>query len=201
MLSTRSMIRILAILSLTSATAAAQGPVPPMAHAPEGGRGGPGGRAAEMLLAHTGELGLSDAQVTRLAAIARRAEARRSALRASVDSARRRFTPGQQVDTAARRQFHQRMQGEMEKAREAARVDQRDALAVLTADQQSRAWDMVANRGRGARGAGMRGPGGRGMRMRQRLPHDDVPGFRERQPMHDQRPMRPRRVPPDSETQ
>ena len=193
----RAMIRTLAILSLTSATAAAQGPVPPMARGPEG-RGGPGARAAEMFLARTGELGLTDQQVTRLAAIARRAEARRAGLRAAHDSARKRFAPGQQVDTAARRQFHLRMLADMEKAGEAARVDQRDALAILNADQQAKAWEMVANRGRGARGGAMRGRGARGMQMRPRQQRDDMPRFRDRRPMDDRRPMEPRRMPPDS---
>ena len=38
--------------------------------------------AASMFLAHTGELQLTDAQVTRLAAIARRSEARQKAMHA-----------------------------------------------------------------------------------------------------------------------
>lgn len=194
----RSMVRTLAIVSLaTASTAFAQGPVPPMA---AGQR--PSGRVAQMLLANTGELGLTDAQVVRLAAIARRAETRRAGLRAAMDSARQRFAPGQPGDSVARRQFRQRMQADMGKAVEAARVDQRDALAVLNADQQAKAWDMVANRGRvgGMRG-GMRG--GRGMGMRQRR-GQDMPRFRERrepreprEPMRD-RPMRPRRESPDA---
>src|SRR5690348_4438541 len=112
----RSMIRTLAVISLASATTAlAQGPVPPMAGGPMG-RGPVGAPAAEMLLAHTGDLGLSDAQVVRLAAIARRAETRRSGLRAAMDSARQRFQPGQPGDSAARSQFRQRMQADMQKA-------------------------------------------------------------------------------------
>ena len=43
--------------------------------------------AASMFLAHTGELQLTDAQVTRLAAIARRSEARQKAMHARMDSA------------------------------------------------------------------------------------------------------------------
>ena len=190
------MVRTLVIVSLAAAsTAFAQGPVPPMA----AGQARPGGRVAQMLLANTGELGLTDAQVVRLAAIARRAETRRAALRSSMDSARQRFAPGQQVDTAARRQFRQRMQADMDKAVEAARVDQRDAIAVLNADQQAKAWDLVANRGRVGRAGGMPGGmrGGRGMGMREgRGP--DMPRFREpRESMRD-RPMRPRREFPDA---
>ena len=195
----RSMVRSLAIVSLAAAsTAFAQGPVPPMA----GGQARPSGRVAQMLLANTGELGLTDAQVVRLAAIARRAETRRAALRSSMDSARQRFAPGQQVDTAARRQFRQRMQADMDKVVEAARVDQRDAIALLNADQQAKAWDLVANRGRVGRAGAMRGGmrGGRGMGMREgRGP--DMPRFREprqpREPMRD-RSMRPRREFPDA---
>lgn len=196
-------IRALAVVSLVSATTAfAQGPVPQMGGGPQGRGVRAPAPAAQMLLARTGELGLSDAQVVRLAAIARRAESRRAGMRAAMDSARQRFAPGQNVDTAARRQFRQRMQADLQKAQEAAHTDQRDAIAVLTADQQARAWDMVANRGRMARGAAMR-RGDRGMRMRmapRRMP-GDAPRFREqRQPMRD-RQMSPRRVPPDTESQ
>lgn len=194
----RSMLRTFALLSLTSATTAlAQGPVP---GAPRGDRP-MGAPAAQMLLAHTGELGLTDAQVVRLAAIARRAESRRSTLRASMDSARQRFAPGQPADSAARRQFRQRMQADMQKAIEAGRADQRDAIAVLNADQQAKAWEMVAARGRAARGSAMR-RGGRGMGMRQMRPRgQDMPGVRERRPMDGERQVRPRRVPPESGTE
>ena len=202
----RSTIRALALLSLTTATTAfAQGPVPPMG-GPQQGRGPAGVPAAQMLLARTGELGLSDAQVVRLAAIARRAETRRAGLRAAMDSARQRFAAGRSADTAARRAFRQRMMADVEKARDAARVDQRDAIAVLNADQQARAWEMVANRGRMARAGAMRG---RGERMRMGPGRGmDAPRFRaprdprdQREPMMRDRDMRPRRVPSDSEIQ
>lgn len=194
----RSTIRFLMLVSLASATTAlAQGPVPPMAGGPQG-HGPVDARAAQLLLAHTGELGLTDAQVVRLAAIARRSEARRATLRATMDSARQRFAPDQPGDTAARRQFRQRMQADMEKAREAARVDQRDAIAVLNADQQAKAWELVATRGRVARAGAMRR--GRAMGMGRGRGFDDMPRLRERrEPMGD-REMRPRRLPPDSDT-
>lgn len=195
----QSIIRAFALISLTSAsTALAQGPVPPMG-GPQHGRGPAGAPAAQMLLARTGELGLTDAQVVRLAAIARRAETRRAGLRAAMDSARQRFATGQAGDSAARRAFHQRMLADAEKARDAARVDQRDAIAVLNADQQARAWEMVANRGRMARGGAMRG---RGERMRMGPGRGmDAPRFREpREPMRGGE-MRPRRMPLDSESQ
>jgi len=150
-----------------------------------------------MLLAQTGELELTDAQVVRLAAIARRSEARRRSMRAAMDSAQARFG-GQPGDSVARRQFGQRMQADMQRAEEQMRVDQRDAIAVLTPDQQAKAWNSVANRGatmRGGRGPGdmgrMRGPRGDGMRPLRPMPRD--PRFREegRAPRQT-RPMRAR---------
>lgn len=205
----RSTIRILTLLSLAAATtAAAQGPVPPMPPASEGPGGAP---AAKLLLANTGELGLSDAQVVRLAAIARRSEARRVALRAAMDSNRRRMET-QPVDTAAQRQFRDRMRSTFEREREQSQTDLRDAIAVLNADQQARAWQMVATRGVGRGGRGMRGArgmrGGPGMRdgMR-RAPGDRMrpggePGLRERRmpPARDgDRPLRARPMRPPFE--
>jgi hypothetical protein len=124
------------------------------------GRGVPG---ADALLSRTGELGLNDQQVLRLAAIARREAARRQAIRASLDSVRRAFAAG---DTAARRTLAQRTRQGMESAREAARTDRREALAVLNADQQARAWELFAGRRPGARGMRPFGPRMRGMGMR-----------------------------------
>jgi len=157
----RSTLRNVVLLSvLTAATAAAQSPGR-MGPRPGAGARGPGAPAAQLLLARTGELELTDAQVVRLAAIARRSEARRKAMRSAMDSARMRFEANP-ADTVARRQFRQRMQADLQRADEQRRADQRDAIAVLTPDQQARAWDMVANRGREMRG--MRGP-----EMRQRM--------------------------------
>jgi hypothetical protein len=148
----RSLIFAGALIAVAGASAVAQGPV-----ATEGRRA-PG---AEMLLARTGELGLTDAQVTRLAGIARRSAARRATMRASRDSIRARFTPGTRPDSALRRQVMERVRADMERARDQERTDRRDAIAVLTADQQARAWEFVSNRGGrgGMRPGGMR-PGG-----------------------------------------
>lgn len=186
----RSTLRFVAVLSLAGATTALAQPAP--APAPMRAGGAP---AAKLLLSNTGELGLTDQQVVRLAAIARRAEARRASLRSAMDSARNRFTPG---DTAGRRQFATRMRTEVERAREQERVDQRDAIAVLNADQQAKAWEMVANRGRAMRMGAGRGMGrmrdGRGMgpmRDGRGLPGGDARGMR-RQPMPG---MRPRSAP------
>ena len=162
-----SKTKIVIVLSLLGVTSVAAQP----------GAAGPSGRrapAAQMLLAHTGELALTDQQVVRLAAIARRAEARRRAMRASMDSARTRLAPGTAApaDSIARRQWRERMRLELGRAQEQAQADQRDAIAVLTPDQQARAWDIAASRGRDrGMGRGMRGMRGRGMRE---------PGMRER---------------------
>ncbi|HYC50598.1 MAG TPA: Spy/CpxP family protein refolding chaperone [Gemmatimonadaceae bacterium] len=156
----RCTIRFAAILTFAgAATALAQGPVGARPGIPAGGSA----PAAKLLLSSTGELGLTDQQVVRLAAIARRSEARRVSMRAAMDSARIRFTPG---DTAGRRQFAARMRADAERAREQQRADQRDAIAILTPDQQAKAWEMVANRGRAMRGSGVRGMRpARGMRQ------------------------------------
>ena len=73
-----SSIRSVVVLSLAGAAAlSAQGPGGPPP-GPMGPPPGGGSRAgAQFMLAHTGELDLTDAQVVKLAAIARRAEARR----------------------------------------------------------------------------------------------------------------------------
>jgi len=171
-------IRLIALLSFAVATtAAAQGPASPVAPAARGA----GVPATKLLLSHTGELELTDAQIVRLAAIERRSHARRKALRAAMDSAGRRFA-GQPGDSVARRQFRQRMQADLQRAQEQARVDQRDAIAVLTPDQQARAWELVSNRGRGLRGAvrgmrGMRDAGPRAMRSPRQLMRE--PRFRD----------------------
>jgi hypothetical protein len=110
---------------------------------------------ASMLLSHTGEFKLTDQQVTRLAAIARRSADRRQAMRASMDSMRtsRRASPGAnatQGPPPAARAFAERM-------REQTHNDLRDAIAVLTVDQQAMGWEMMARRGAGGRMPGFRG--------------------------------------------
>lgn len=134
-----------------------------------GAMGGPAANPAEFLLAHTGEFRLTDAQVTRLAAIARRAADRRQTMRARLDSLRPEG-PGRMRDSAAREQFRARteqMRPAMERLREQAQADRRDAIAVLTPDQQAQAWERIATMGRGGRGPGGNGMRGmRGARMR-----------------------------------
>ena len=177
-------IRIASILSLVAAAAGAQNPPPPGgAPAPGPRRETAGPPAAEMLLSRAGELELTDQQVVRLAGIARRSAARRRALTAAFDSGRTRFT--QPADSVARRQFRQRMDGEMGRAEEQMRVDQRDAIAVLTPDQQAKAWNMVASRGGPGRGREMggRGMAGRGMAGRGRVGMRPERGPRPGRPM------------------
>jgi hypothetical protein len=133
-----------------------------------GGRGGAVEDPAQYLLAQTGELNLTDAQVTRLAAIARRSAERRRAFRAQMDSIR----PAQGFgrtgpDSAARAQMRQRfeqMRPAMQRLRDQSQADRRDAIAILTPDQQARAWERIATSGRMQRGGMGRGfRSGRGM--------------------------------------
>lgn len=187
-----SSFRLAAIVGLVAASSAAgQDPARTRTAAPP---------AAELLLANVGTLQLTDAQVVRLAAIARRSQARRSALSSAFDSARSRFAqPG---DSVARRQFRDRMRADLDRALEQGRTEQRDALAVLNADQQAKAWSLVASRGRGMRGGmpGMRSRGQRPM-MERRLREgrrdrmSERMGDRMRDPSRRMRAPRPARPP------
>jgi len=169
---------------------------------------------AQFLLAHTGELNLTDAQVTRLAAIARRSAERRRSLRAQMDSLRPQLRPGgARPDSAARAQMRQQMQQRMEQMRPAmqrlrdqAQADRRDAIAVLTPDQQAQAWERIATQGRmrarigRGMGAGFgprRGMGGPmpGPRLRQRGFGPGMGGRRMGPPSDDAGPNSDRRRP------
>ena len=177
----RSMIPTLALACLASISAplAAQAPDPP---APPHDHAGmmpmqhwmPG---VAFFLAHTGDLQLTDGQVTKLAAIARRAEERHKAMRASFDSAAHmRGGPGMRGDTAGGGARRGEMMAAFKRAHDAEHADLRDALAVLTPDQQAKAWEIVAARhhhmmgmhhGWGMQGMhGKDGPGGWGPSMR-----------------------------------
>ncbi|MDQ6831462.1 MAG: Spy/CpxP family protein refolding chaperone [Gemmatimonadota bacterium] len=188
----RSLLRftpLIIVLALSPALSAQQagsprrpmGPMPGMEPGggggprvgPGGEGGGPVGNAPGFLLGHTGELRLTDAQVVKLAAIARRADDRHRAMRASMDSM---ASAGMRMgrDSASReamaRRFSQ-MQPGMEKMRDAGRADLRDAIALLTPDQQAQAWEMVAS---AARGRGRVNMGMARMRMRGGVPRDDM---------------------------
>ena len=124
-----------------------------------GGPAAPGGGIASMLLAHTAELKLTDSQLSRLAAIARRTDDRHKAMRASMDSLMRanRPQPGTAAEPA-RPMFGEQGRAAMDRMREQERTDLRDALAVLTIDQQTDAWmmrDGGPRFGRGPRAAPM----------------------------------------------
>ena len=176
--------------------------------------GGPTENPAEFLLSHTGELKLTDAQVTRLAAIARRSADRRQAMRTRLDSMRTNFTrDGQRPDSAARAQMRQRMEQmrpQMDRIREQSLADRRDAIAILTPDQQAQAWDRIATMGRGGMGGGMRrgfagargprmhggfGGPGQGFAPRRAMPRDSAG------PQDDRGPARPRRPRPEGDQQ
>ena len=129
-------------------------------------RGPMGGGIASMLLAHSAELKLTDQQLSKLAAIARRTDDRHKAMRASMDSVMRANRPQPDgAGAAAPRPFNaEQGSAMMTRAREQERTDLRDALAILTVDQQADAWMM---RGAGPMNAG--GPPGArfsGMRAR-----------------------------------
>jgi len=152
----------------SAVTLGSQQPGRPMGPGPmpgPGGMGAPRGGAvddpAQFLLAQTGELNLTDAQVTRLAAIARRSAERRRTLRVQMDSLRTPRGPGAtRPDSAERARMRQRfeqMRPAMDRLRDQAQADRRDAIAVLTPDQQARAWERVAASGQMPRGGMGRG--------------------------------------------
>lgn len=133
---------------------------------------------AQFFLANTAELQLNDQQVTRLAAIARRVESREQTRRAAFDSLRARWS-SPVADSAARAtrrmEMADAMRGAAERARTERHADLRDALAVLTPDQQARAWAMRGAGARNVRGPrigrmerGVRGRGEMRRRMRPR---------------------------------
>ena len=159
-------------LFLAAATVEAQQPGGPppgggrpafgmMAGVPFRGGASPIAATADFLLAHTGDLALTDAQVVRLAAISRRTEARRKAMMARMDSARAaaRPAPGDSAGPGGRRRGPAGPPpAELQRARDQVHTDVRDAIAVLTPDQQANAWMMIA--GGPPLGGMFRGPTG-----------------------------------------
>ncbi len=103
------------------------------------------GPGVEFLLARTGTLQLTDQQVVKLAAIARRAADRHKAMRASFDSLRTQF---RRSDSGARRREGppSQLHAAMEREHDAMHADLRDAIAVLTPEQQAHAWELVSRR-------------------------------------------------------
>ena len=173
----RSALLPLLGLALCAAPAAAQGPdrMPGHPGPMPGGPGmmmmrdGPGPDPASMLLAATGRLHLTDAQVVRLAAIARRAEERHAAMRTRMQ-AEHAPRPGAGDRQAPSEADMQRMHQQMEQMHQQMQTDLRDALAVLTLDQQATAFEMVAHH------AGVGGPGNGGPRRRMRPGGHGGPG-------------------------
>jgi len=103
------------------------------------------GPGVEFLLARTGTLQLTDQQVVKLAAIARRAADRHKAMRASFDSLHAQVRRG---DSAQRHREGppSQFRAAMEREHDAMHADLRDAIAVLTPEQQAHAWELVSRR-------------------------------------------------------
>jgi hypothetical protein len=169
------------LLAFSPLLAAAQGPGGdgPMPRA--GGPGGPSGGFASMLLAGVADLKLTDAQVTRLAAIARRTAEQRRPMQTRMDSLRRVMRePGN--DSARRDAMMRRGEAArtlMEQVATQERAARRDALAVLTTDQVAQLFEM---RERRMAGAPMGGNGQRRMMRRGAQGRGQGMAPRERQP-------------------
>ena len=158
--------------------------------------GGPGrgpaspiSATADFLLAHTGDLALTDAQVVRLAAISRRTDARHKAMQARFDSARTANRPAPGDTTRPRRPVGPPPE-DLRRTHDQARTDIRDAIVVLTPDQQATAWMMIAGGGGPPLGAAFAGPMTPG---RERGFGEGSPPGAGRQPID--RPPPPRDVP------
>jgi hypothetical protein len=189
----RLMLGAALVCSAGAMTLGAQQPGPRIGPGAVPGAGMMGGGGAledpaQFLLAHTGEFSLTDAQVTRLAAIARRSAERRRSLRAQMDSLRpQQRDRGARPDSAARAQMRQQMQQRfdqmrpaMQKLRDQAQADRRDAIAVLTPDQQALAWERIAASGRMRRAGVGRGMGRGFGRRRGGFGGGPMPGARLR---------------------
>jgi hypothetical protein len=88
------------------------------------------------------------------------------------------------TDRAARMREMDRLRTRFDRDREQARADLRDAIAVLTPDQQAMAWEMAAGGPpgvRGARGTRFR-DGGPGRERRRRGPEGRQPPGGQRPP-------------------
>lgn len=108
---------------------------------------GMGMSVSEMFLAHTGDLQLTDAQVTKLAAIARRAQAREKAMHARMDSSmhamHERVEVSREGGPPAGAMMMMRMPMPTEAERKAQHEDDREAFSIVTADQLATAWEMM----------------------------------------------------------
>jgi hypothetical protein len=100
--------------------------------------------AASMFLGCTGELQLTDAQVTKLASIARRSQARQDAMRARMDSIVATRSSDGQDGAGMMMTVVMRRAMPTDAERKAQHEDDRDAFAVLTADQLATAWESMS---------------------------------------------------------
>ncbi|MEO7458064.1 MAG: Spy/CpxP family protein refolding chaperone [Gemmatimonadaceae bacterium] len=153
-----------AAMLVAGSTLSAQQPMRAQAGPGGGGMGPMAG--ASFLLSHTGELQLTDQQVVRLAGIARREGSRRKAMMDTM--MRNGGAMAMRRDTAGPRRPDPQMMARMTQARDQMRNDLKEAITVLTPDQQAQAWTMVAGRGGKRRmGGGARGGAAAGMMDRQ----------------------------------
>lgn len=107
--------------------------------------------AASMFLGHTGDMQLTDAQVTRLAAIARRSEARHKAMHARMDSMVVMRGQSEQSEDGGGARFSMMMRVPVptEAERKAQHEDDREAFAVPSADQLATVWELMMARHHG----------------------------------------------------
>lgn len=150
-------------LPATRAAAQAAPAAPPHDHMAMMGGMMAAHNAAQAFLSHTAELKLTDQQVVKLAAIARRVDAMHKSMMAKMDSMHAAMGRGDSamrqpmMPPAQMQQMHDQMMTQV-------RTDVKDALAVLTPDQLADAWIMVVSHahagpaGHGMPGHGMQGP-------------------------------------------
>ena len=132
----------------------------PGMHSKMGPAAMPASGLASMLLARTAELKLTDQQVTRIAAIARRTDERHKAMRASMDSVMRAHRPQTGARGMAAGPMPAMGSPMMARMHEQERADVREALQVLSIDQQVDLWMMHSMAGHGMQGHAMQGHDG-----------------------------------------
>lgn len=98
-----------------------------------------GGNVASMLLGQTAALKLSDAQVTRLASLARAAEAQQAEMRTQMEAMHKQMMANP-PRAGAPMAMPADMEARMKAAHDQMHANVRDALAVLTPDQLAMAW-------------------------------------------------------------
>jgi hypothetical protein len=174
-MSRRSLLLLAALMaSAAPVVAQAQQARPEARHQMPAARG-PLANPAQFLLSQTSTLELTDQQVLQLAELARAADARREALRADLQAARPAQPPESNTDRSALRT---RLQAAREEYRSTLERERVAAIALLTPEQQARAWELLARAGtRGAAAMRPRPDVGRspGMRGRMAPPRGERP--------------------------